>query len=418
MSVLVVSLARRMHLGPRQPAAPGEAPLRPPAEFDYVLSRDGSSVNAQGRAAPALLPRADSVVAVVDAADLAWHRLALPKAPAAKLRAALAGVLEDHLLEEPAELHLALAPEAMPGTDTWVAAVHKAWLQAQLAVLEGAGLIVERVVPEAEPRPQPQGHVAHDPGADGEAGVRVVLQRPDGVLVLRPHGSLARHWLQAAPDGDTPVSWTAEPAAAAAAEALLGQGVRVLTRAEARLAAAQSAWNLRQFDLAARTRGVRALRQAWREFRSPAWRPVRWGLVCLALAHLVGVNALAWQQRRTLARTQQAQVQLLQASFPHVRAVLDAPLQMQREIEQARARAGKPGDTDLEPLLQALASAWPQTRPPEGLRYEPGRLTVAVPSWTDDDVARLREALEPDGWRVAREGAQLVLSRARPGGAS
>lgn len=418
MTVLVVSLAPRPHLGPRSAPAAGEAALRPPTEYDYVLSRDGSVVATQGRSAPALMPRADTVVAVIDAADLAWHRIVLPKAPAAKLRAALAGLLEDQLLEDPAELHLAVAPEASAGHDTWVAATHKAWLQAQLAALEGAGLVVERVVPQYEPGDPPRGHFEHDPEADGDREMRVVLARPDGVLVLRPQGSLARHWVVPAHPEHPTADWSAEPAAVAAAEMVLGHRVNVLPRGEAQLIASQSAWNLRQFDLASRTRGMRALRQAWRELGSPAWRPIRWGVACLVVAHLAGLNALAWQQRRALVQKQRAQVQLLQTTFPQVRAVLDAPVQMQRETEQLRARAGKPSDTDLEPMLQAVASAWPEARPVEGLRFEPGLLTVAVSSWTDDDIARLRDALEPAGWRVGHEGTQLTLSRARPGGGS
>ena len=54
MTVLVVLLAPRPHLGPRAGHGGAEANLRAPAEFDYVLSKDGTVVAAQGRAAPAL----------------------------------------------------------------------------------------------------------------------------------------------------------------------------------------------------------------------------------------------------------------------------------------------------------------------------------------------------------------------------
>ena len=61
------------------------------------------------------MPRADSVVAVLADSDVSWQRITLPKAPAAKLRAALGGLLEDHLLEDDEALHLALAPGAQAG---------------------------------------------------------------------------------------------------------------------------------------------------------------------------------------------------------------------------------------------------------------------------------------------------------------
>lgn len=418
MTVLVVLLAPRPHLGPRAGHGGADANLRAPAEYDYVLSKDGTVVATQGRAAPALMPRADSIIAVADGADLGWHRVALPKAPAAKLKAALAGLLEEALLEDPAEVHLAVGPDAAAGQPTWVAAMHRPWLQLQLAALESAGLSVERVVPQYEPTDPPRGHFEHDPEAEGERDMRVILSRPDGVLVLRPQGTLARQWVAPFQTDLPATDWSAEPAAVAMAEQVLGHRVNVLPRAEALLIASQSAWNLRQFEFASRTRGVRAVRHLWREFGSPAWRPVRFGLVFLVIAHLVGLNAWAWQQRRTLSDMQRAQVQLLQSTFPQVRAVLDAPVQMQRETEQLRTRAGKPGDADLEPMLQAVASAWPETRPVEGLRFEPGLLTVAVSSWTDDDVQRLRDTLEPAGWRVTQEGTQLTVTRARPGAPS
>ena len=77
-----------------------------------MLSADGLQVSSHGQAQPSLLPRADSVVAVLAASDVSWQRITLPRAPAAKLRAALGGLLEDQLLEDDDALHLALAPGA------------------------------------------------------------------------------------------------------------------------------------------------------------------------------------------------------------------------------------------------------------------------------------------------------------------
>ena len=82
---------------------------------------------------------------------------------------------------------------------------------------------------------------------------------------------------------------------------------------------------------------------------------MRSGLAALLLLQLVGLNAWAWQQRQALAAARLAQEQLLRSTFPQVRAVLDAPLQMQRETEALRAAAGRAGDDDLEALLGAAA---------------------------------------------------------------
>src|SRR5690606_24834174 len=157
------------------------------------------------------------------------------------------------------------------------------------------------------------------------------------------------------------------------------------------LAAARGDWNLRQFELAAPHRGSAAIRQAWQTVAGPAWRPVRWGLATLVVVQLVGLNAWAWQQRRQLRDTREAMVQLLRSSHPQVQAILDAPVQMLRETERLRAAAGQPGDADLEPLLQAAASAWPSGQPVQSLRFEPGRLTLGAPGLEPGVIEGLRQ---------------------------
>src|SRR5437867_908622 len=156
MSTLVLLLAPRERL--RAQASAGGEGARASREFSYALSADGLAVSAQGRCAASLLPKADSVIAVLADADVSWHRITLPKAPATRLRAALVGVLEEHLLDDEDALHLAVAPQATAGQATWIAAVHKPWLAAELAALEAANIRIERVVPSSWPDDPPSAH--------------------------------------------------------------------------------------------------------------------------------------------------------------------------------------------------------------------------------------------------------------------
>ena len=104
---------------------------------------------------------------------------------------------------------------------------------------------------------------------------------------------------------------------------------------------------------------------------------------------------------------------LLLAAHPQVRAVLDAPLQMQRETEDLRAAAGRPGDTDLEALLGAAAAAWPDGQGPvQTVRFEPGRLTLAAPGWTPQQLAQFQERLRPAGLAAELAEGRVTLSRA------
>ena len=413
MSLLAIQLPTRTRLHPQVRASAQGPGAR--AELGFVLSPDGQAVQTEGQCAPSLLPKATAVVAVLAPADVAFHRLTCPKAPAARLRAALAGMLEEQVLDEVDQLHLSLAPDARPGEETWVAAIDRAWLSAELAALESAGVVVDRVVPGLWPEAQAHGHF-HVPLDDDKPRTLLTWADTQGVSTWPLQGSLSRGLLPEPLAEDT--LWTADPAAAAPAERWLGQPVQVLGMGARLLASAQSGWNLRQFDLAARHRGLALLRDAGKQFLTPGWRPVRLGLVGLVLAHLVGLNAWAWMQRTELQTRRTAVTNLLRTTHPQVRAVLDAPLQMARENELLRASAGRPGDTDLEPLLQAAASVWPDGRPPQLLRYENGRLSLGAPGVGAAELAQMRATLEPAGWSVDQDDNQITLSRPTAGSAT
>jgi general secretion pathway protein L len=412
MSVLAIQLPPRPRLGARLAAAPADGSLpRLPAEWAFVFSADGRGVTQSGSAAPALLPRADRVVLVLAEAEVSWHRIEIPRAPPARLRAALLGVMEEALLDDDEALHFALAPGAAPGQTGWIAVTQRPYLVAALAAIEASGLSVERVVAASTPGEAAHGHFfSPEPGA--EAAPWLSLAGPEGVCCLRLAGALAR---AVQPPADVAVRWTATPAAAAAAERWLGAPVALLTEAERVLESAATAGNLRQFDLAARHRGSRALRDIGQQFWSREWRPVRAGVVALLALQLVGLNAYAWKQRQALETRRTAMNELLKASHPGVRAVLDAPLQMQRETERLRVAAGRPGEADLEALLGAAAAAWPEGQGPvQTLRFETGRLTLTAPGWGEPQMAQFRERLRSTGFVAELAEGRIIVSRPAP----
>jgi len=408
MSVLVIQVPPRLRLASRSAAEP----VRPAAEFDYVLSPDGRTVGAVGCSSAASLPAADSVVAVLADADVGWHRVTVPKAPAARQRAALAGLMEEALLDDEESVHFALPPQPAGGQPAWVAVVHKPWLAATLAELEAAGRSVERVVPANAPASAPGGAACGHFFAEGPAGSAPTLSltHADGAVVLRAGGSLARALL---PAEASSVRWTATPAAAAAAEQWLDARVQVLGEAERALESARSPWNLRQFDLLPRHRGMRALRETARRLLSPEWRPVRWGAAALVAVQVLGLNVWAWRQQQALEDKRAAMTALLRSAHPGVRAVLDPAAQMRRETERLRAAAGRAGDGDLEVLLGAAAAAWPDGQGPvQTLRFEGGRLTLAAPGWSEPQVAQFRERLRPAGYTAELADGRVTLARA------
>jgi general secretion pathway protein L len=407
MSILVVLLPPRDRAGA---AAAGERDAEP--EYAYLLSADGLGVARQGRTTAALLPKADTVVAWLGPTDVSWHRITLPRAPASKLRAALVGLLEEQLLDDEQAVHLAVAPQATVGQPTWVAAVHKRWLQQHLEQLEKAGAFVERVVPALWPDDPASGHFfAASDAADGSsAQTWLAYSDADGVRSARMAGTWVRHQMSAwARQG---ARWSASPAVAAQAERWLGVPVAVRADADHALQAVRSLWNLRQFDLAARARGSRMLRDTWKRLWSPAWRPARIGVMTLVALHIVGINLWAWHQHGEIERRKQAMVALLKAAHPQIGTVVDAPVQMRRATESLRAAAGRVGDADLEAALAVATQAWPDGQAPvTSLRFEQGNLTLVVGTWSADQVERFRSRLRPAGWNVEAAEGRLVLSR-------
>jgi len=409
MSVLALVLAPRDRIS-AQSGGDAVAGVRVPDDYSFVYSADGTVVSQVGRTAASLLPKADRVIVVLADADVSWHRIKVPKAPPAKLRAALMGILEETLLDDEGALHLVMAPGGQPGRTGWVAVTHKPWLTAVITALELAGTDIEKVVPASAPVAQPVGHFFVDESGDGNQGsIYLVFARKDGVNCVNLDGALAKGLVLGA--GDL-ARWTATPAAAPHAERWLGTRVAVLTEAERAMLACRGATNLRQYELASRHRGMRALREMGRRFLLPEWRAVRWGLAGLLAMQLIGLNAYAWHQERLLERKREAMNETLRSAFPGVRTVLDAPLQMQRETDRARAVAGRAGEGDFESLLGAAAAAWPDgAGPSPTVRFEPGKLTLAAPGWGEVQVKQLRERLAAAGLAAEFAEGRVVVTR-------
>jgi general secretion pathway protein L len=415
MSVLVIQLPARDRLGGRadgMTGAVGTHGVRVPTSWAFALSADGRSVTQTGTAAAALLPKADHVVLALAEGDVSWHRVEIPKAPAARLRSALLGVMEEALLEDDEALHFALAPGAVPGQTGWVAVTHRPWLAGALVALEESGQSIERVVCCGMPSELGRGHF-FVPAEDADAGPSLALSRADGAASLRLSGGLARALL---PADVTAMRFTTTPAAATFAEQWLGSSVALMTEGERALEATQAtaagALNLRQFDLVARHRGTRALREIGKRFLSSEWRPVRVGLAAVVLLHVIGLNAFAWQQRQAISAKREAMTALLKSAHPGVRAVLDAPVQMQRETERLRAAAGRAGDNDLEALMGAAASAWPDgIGPAQSLRFEAGRLTLTAPGFAEPQLAQFRDRLRGLGFGVELTEGRMIIAR-------
>ena len=411
MSTLIILLAAQPRL-----AAPTTAGHVAPAEFDFVLSVDGQRVTEHGRAAPAALPRAALIVAVLRPGDVAFQRVAIPKAPAAKMRAALTGVMEEALLEDEDDVHLAVAPDAKPGGEHWVAVVNKPWLRAQLDALEFGNVALDRTAPSWWPDQGVAGHTFREGGPDEPA--QLAWRDDAGVLCVPLTSPVSRALLTALPE-DTVVRWTATPETALDASEFVGMPVASVTDEEQALRAARSGWNLLQFDLAPQRRGVKLVRDLAARFAfDPAWRVTRRGLAALVAVTLLGLNIRAFQESHRIAQKKAALAATVTEAFPNAKSTYEPAVTAQREIDTLRAAAGRPSDGDIETLLQAAESAWPQSHSPiENLKFEPGRLTLPANGWTPQEIERFTTQLRAANVDVRSDTGKLQLSHRQPSSA-
>ncbi|HQS33033.1 type II secretion system protein GspL [Polaromonas sp.] len=387
--------------------------------YDYAVTADGRTLAVHSSAPVALLPtpaRGGEVIAVVPVTMLSWHQVELPKGvgpSSPRLRPILEGLLEDRLLDDAARLHLAVAPVVNASGSVWIAACDRQWLAAHLQALEAAQRPVSRVVPEFAPDTGPMRLYALD---EPDAPQLVITGENAGGVIRLPLTASAPGMIEALPaeagEQDAHVLVLAEPGVAALAEQILQTKVSLMTRPQRWLDAARSPWDLAQFDLVSsgRTRTFKRLSGIGRELlQSPAWRPARWGLVALLLGNLLGLNAWAWREQSALDATRASLSGMLTQAFPQIRVVVDAPLQMEREVATLRQASGAASERDLETMLAVTGAAMPVGRVPGSIEFAAGEARLKGLQLNAQEGSSLALQLKSLGYAARVEGDTTII---------
>ena len=372
------------------------------AGYAHVHSDGHSVLRSATGAAATLSNHAGEVVAVVPHSRLSWLTVSLPPAShGPRLAAVLQGLLEDRLLDDAQQLHLVLSPEAeataRSGGPAVVAVCDKAWLREALSPLHASGLTVQRIVPELSPSARPVLQVMGEPDH-----AQSVLCHAQGVSLLPPNTA---QWHAFAELTAADLQIQAEPAMVARVQSTLQRQPMLQSAAQRWVKSSQSDWDLAQGEWAQgqAQRLQRALQTAWQTLRhAPAWRPVRWGLVALIFLQVLGLNALAWRERSQLDAQQASLQTILKTTFPSVTLVIDAPLQMQREVDLLQQKSGAASSTDFEPLMAALASVLPAGQTPSQIHFS--QQALRVQGVTLDTQASSVSQLQSQGLSLRQDG--------------
>jgi general secretion pathway protein L len=287
----------------------------------------------------------------------------------------------------------------------WVAVCDRAWLQSALQALEQAGRPVSRIVPEFAP--------------DASADALYVMGEPDDAqLVCTARGGVAVWPLSAASVAllnwpETAVG-VAEPAVAALAEQLFKRNVTLQQGALRRVQASQSAWDLAQFEFvnSSRARTWKRVSESLASLlRAPRWRAARVAVLALLAVNLVGLNAWAWKEQAVVKAQRATILELLTSTFPQVRVVVDAPIQMAREVAALQQASGAPTGRDLDTMLGVFGAVAPVGTVPGAIEFVTGEIRLKGLILAPEAVASLAFSLKPRGYVASTEGDSLVLKQ-------
>ncbi|PUE34397.1 type II secretion system protein GspL [Limnohabitans sp. Jir72] len=372
-------------------------------------------LNVQWAQSP-LLPRTDrqtEVVALVPALALSWHRVSLPAGlhkQTSRLQAALQGLLEDALLDDPAQLHLALQAQWKNTEQPWVAACDRAWLSAQLQALESAGITVHRIVPEFAPVGAALHITAIGPADEGW----LWLQQADRGVWGLPMASVLTAQDVLSDEDSANANLSAEPGVVTWVSERLGLKAPMVVPKQHWLQALDTGWDLAQFEFQANARARRL--KNWQRstshlWHSRDWRPARWGLGVLLASQLLGLNVWAYKTRADWQAQQSSWAQMLRETFPQTLVVVDAPLQMTREVDRLRQGSGQLSAPDMQTMLGALGQCWPaSTATPLQFQFEPGHLRLPELSLSVSAQQALEKALAAQGYAWRTDGTTGVMT--------
>ncbi|MBU1691492.1 MAG: type II secretion system protein GspL [Gammaproteobacteria bacterium] len=378
----------------------------------WVLRDTAGGVLRRGEGLLAAMPRADSVQVVVPASLVLLAQVKVPTRNRRKMFQLLPYIVEEKLMYDPDSIHVAAGP-LLPGGETVVAVIDKAWMKRVIGALQNAGLPPWRMWPETLMPAVPLGTwtVVWN-GLEGFVRTNMVLgQSLDGGSAEVPPLGLLLAAKEAAVKGNAPRKINLQLAEGSDQPDLESWATRLGIKVAV---AGAWDWSVAAYGM---EKGVNLLQG---EFAPARFEPdLRQRLrIPLILAGIIvalqlGGGLADWMmlsyEKRQLDTDMQKAFRL---AFPEAKVVVDAPLQMQRNLAELRHTQGLSDSADFLPVLAKAAPVLSQPEPVsiQSMQYEKGLLKIDVQLRGSQTPEQMRGRFQSAGMKADIEKVETPKS--------
>ena len=390
------------------------------AEGDHALSRfalvnDGGVIEQQGEGPLRNLGDlvgGNRVVLLLAGADVNLLSVQAPPLTGARLKSALPGLVEEHILGDPLDHVLVAAPQ-QPDESRPIAVVDRDWLEAIVRSLLAQGARSVAAVPAQLCLPLQPGSVSAAIQGS-ELTLRQGLFQGFG-LALDAVPAVVLQTARAF-SGDAPLVLYVPPAQMGEYQALAldaGPGISFEADDWAHWIAGSKSTAL---DLVSGLGAAGSQPRDWGRWR---W-PLRLLLLALAV-NLIGLNVEWLRLKREAETVRQSMTQTFRSAYPSQTTILDPVAQMRQNIARARASTGDVAPDEFTYMASAFGEATRSLGRQPGIasiEYRERALSVKVKPETVDPglTGQLRTALTarnmsleetaPGSWVIRSTGAK------------
>ena len=138
-------------------------------------------------------------------------------------------------------------------------------------------------------------------------------------------------------------------------------------------------------------------------------------MAVLLLANVLGLNLWAWKQADQVRAQRDQMQQILTSTFPNVKVVVDAPLQMQRELTNLRQSQGQLSSRDFESIYARFTAAASMNSAPSAIEYEADTVSLRGADFSSAQLEALAPKLQYANLAVSSDAQRLIVKHLAQG---